>query len=151
MVPSVSGEDLDELDEARILAHFQCLSAADRRARFGQWMKDTSLQLWLSRMDWASQRLWHPHDAGDPIVALAQLVPDTQQNTCEVGLSVIPSARGQGWGRILLDHAIANARHLTPGGTLWLQGSANNQALRRLCAGMPTQTHEGEIYVTLPL
>jgi GNAT superfamily N-acetyltransferase len=147
----LTGQRLTEADEGRVLAHLQALSAEDRRSRFGHGVNDAALQRWVAGLDWQGQWLWHPHTASDPVQALMHLAPAGPPLTWEVGLSVDPALRGQGWGRLLMTHALDQARAFTPGGRLQLHGSALNPALAKLVQAGDSRLIDGELHVRFQL
>lgn len=146
-----TGQRLFSADAPRVLGHLCSLSFDDRHWRFGLGMTDEGLRQWVSHLDWQGQWLWHPHTADHAILALVHLAATGKPELWEIGLSVIPGARGQGWGRVLLNQALAQAQTLTPNGTAFLQGAANNAALAALCRHQPSLVRDGERQVCFSL
>ena len=143
----VDGQRLRQSDRDRVWAHLMTLSPSDRQSRFGYAISDDALARWVDSWDWEAQWLWHPHGPSDPVVALLQLAP-VGDGRWEMGLSVSPIARGQGWGRVLRDQGLQWARRQRNAGQFGeviLHGSSYNRALVRLCQGSLLTMEQGEI------
>jgi GNAT superfamily N-acetyltransferase len=102
----------------RILVHLLALSEADRYLRFGYAATDAQLSKYVDLLDFDRDEVVGIFNRRLELIALAHLAypvgPGTTQPPaamCEFGVSVLPKARGRGFGKRLFDHATLHARN----------------------------------------
>lgn len=123
-----------------LVTHFLALPPQDRRLRFGRAMTDEAIIDYVGGIDFERDAVYA---AVDPVIDIAgalHLECDDAHGV-ELGLSVLPQARGAGIGTRLLKHAAEVARER--GATrLYVRDLARNEAMQRLArrAGVPFVT-----------
>lgn len=99
---------LREPDRAAIIEHFLALDAGDRRLRFGAALADEALCALEERIDFDRDEIFGI--AGDDLRLEAVVHVAFYPGKAELGLSVLPGARGRGLGSALFSRAVM---HLT--------------------------------------
>jgi GNAT superfamily N-acetyltransferase len=101
----------------QVCAHLLALDAEDRQRRFGHSVSDERLQAYTEQLDFHRDQIFGTFDRRLRLVALGHLALSINPGTGsaaghgELGLSVLPSARGCGLGTRLFEHAVMHARN----------------------------------------
>lgn len=122
---------LGERHRKQVCAHLLALDAGDRQRRFGHTVSDDRLQAYAAQLNFEHDQVFGTFDRRLRLVALGHLALDTGATAGhgELGLSVLPGARGRGLGTRLFEHAVMHARnrgvhtlhiHLAPENTAML-------------------------------
>jgi GNAT superfamily N-acetyltransferase len=90
--------------------HFLELDFEDRRLRFGIPLKDEQLAEYVERMRFGEDAVFGVYTNELKLVGVAHLA--SRADPAELGLSVLPEARGMGVGSVLFDRAAMRARNL---------------------------------------
>ena len=100
---------------ARIAAHLLALPEADRYLRFGYIASDAQIQRYVDSLDFDRDEVFGVYNRALVLIALAHLAyprPGASgPQAAEFGGSVLPMARGRGYGGRLFDHACLHARN----------------------------------------
>lgn len=130
---------LDALHFHELVTHFLALPPQDRRLRFGRVMTDESVIDYVGGIDFERDAVY---GMVDPVLDIAGALHLTGgAHGMELGLSVLPQARGAGIGTRLLEHAVEAARE-RGAARLYVRDLARNETMQRLArrAGVPTVT-----------
>jgi GNAT superfamily N-acetyltransferase len=157
-------KELSERDRRRILMHFLSLDSEDRRLRFGSPLPDELVTRYVQRLDFGRDAVFGVHDDSFRLIGVGHLgfaprteVPllaeaTTKERIAELGVSVLPAARGLGVGTRLFERAAIHCRNADVD-TLMMHCLASNQAMIHIAkkAGMQIQRAYGEAdaYLTL--
>jgi GNAT superfamily N-acetyltransferase len=130
---------LNALHFHELVTHFLALPPQDRRLRFGHAMADEAVIDYVGSIDFERDAVY---GVVDPVLDIAGALHLARgDHAMEIGLSVLPQARGSGIGSRLLEHAAEVARERgVP--RLYVRGLTHNEAMQRLArrAGMPIVT-----------
>lgn len=99
----------------RIAKHLKALDARDRYLRFGYAATDEQIQAYVDTLDFTRDDVFGIYDRQLELVAMAHLAHsfDASYAACaEFGVSVLPRARGQGYGSQLFERAMRRARNV---------------------------------------
>jgi RimJ/RimL family protein N-acetyltransferase len=99
---------LRDTDRNALTQHFLALDADDRRLRFGASIADDGIRALDERIDFERDEIFGI--AGDDLRLLAVVHVAFYPTKAELGLSVLPEARGRGFGNALFSRAVM---HLT--------------------------------------
>jgi RimJ/RimL family protein N-acetyltransferase len=99
---------LRKSDHPALVEHFLALDADDRRLRFGASLTDDAIRFLEERIDFDRDEIFGI--AGDDLRLLAVVHVAFYPDMAELGLSVLPAARGLGLGSALFSRA---TMHLT--------------------------------------
>ena len=105
---------LSDRHRARILMHLLALTETDRYLRFGYAASDAQLAQYADTIDFSRDEVYGVFNRRLELVAAAHLalLPTSGAGIeAELGLSVLPRARGRGMGRRLFDRAVLHARN----------------------------------------
>lgn len=105
---------LSDRHRARILMHLLALSDSDRHLRFGYIASDAQLAQYTDTIDFSRDEVFGVFNRRLELIATAHLARLAMSGTvieAELGLSVLPRARGRGMGRRLFDRAVLHARN----------------------------------------
>src|SRR3954471_17221312 len=102
-------QKLSSVQRPELFRHLRTLSAEDRRLRFGSYMLDGALEQYVGRIDFASDKVFGVFGRDMSLVGMAHLALDRERNYAELGLSVEPAQRGNGYGLMLLNRAKLSA------------------------------------------
>ena len=92
-------------DRDALTQHFLSLGTEDRRLRFGATLSDDAIRALEERIDFDRDEVFGI--AGDDLSLLAVVhVAFYPEGRAELGLSVLPQARGQGLGNALFSRAV---------------------------------------------
>ena len=141
----------------RILAHLLALPDADRYLRFGYAASDPQLAHYADLMDFSQDEVFGIFNRRLELLALAHLAllppaVDRGHAEAEFGVSVLPKARGRGYGSRLFDHAVLHARNRRID-TLVIHALSENTAMLRIArnAGASIVRDGGESLARLRL
>lgn len=105
----ISTVRLHALDRPALEAHFIQLDSEDRRLRFGSGISDAGLRDYVRRIDFERDGIFAVQD--DALRLLAVVHVAMGGGPAEMGLSVLPEARGQGLGNALFQRAVTFLRN----------------------------------------
>jgi RimJ/RimL family protein N-acetyltransferase len=142
---------LRNTDRDALAAHFLALDADDRRLRFGAPISDYAIHQLEERIDFERDELFGIADDELRLIGVVHVAfyPDK----AELGLSVLPAARGLGVGNALFERAVM---HLTNRGVreVFVHCLSENGAMMHLAAkhGMRVARDgpETDAYLALP-
>ena len=89
--------------------HLLALDAQDRYLRFGHTVHDEQVHAYVDGIDFASGEVLGIFNRRLEMLAMAHLA-DMGNGEAEFGVSVLPKARGRGYGQLLFEHACLHAR-----------------------------------------
>ena len=98
----------------QIAQHLLALSSADRYLRFGSSASDEMIQRYVSGLNFDRDEIFGIYNRRLELIAMAHLAfsVETDFSSCaEFGVSVLPHARGRGYGGSLFDRAVMHARN----------------------------------------
>lgn len=101
--------ELNPDERPNLLAHLLALPSEDRRLRFAHAISDEGLQQYVEGIDFARDTVFVVTNADLAIVGAAHLARDGEY--AELGVSVLPQARGRGIGAALLERSATHARN----------------------------------------
>lgn len=102
---------LSERHRPRILAHLLALPAEDRYLRFGYAASDAQVARYADLIDFSKDEVFGIFNRRLELIAQAHLAALPDSREAEFGVSVLPHARGRGYGGRLFDHAVLHARN----------------------------------------
>jgi GNAT superfamily N-acetyltransferase len=101
----------------RIAAHLLSLELSDRYLRFGYAASDAQISKYVDMLDFEQDEVFGIFSRRLELIAMAHLahagvapIPNGEA-VSEFGVSVVPRARGRGFGRRLFEHAMLHARN----------------------------------------
>jgi RimJ/RimL family protein N-acetyltransferase len=164
-LPAISGDaafrwipirSLAERHRPRILNHLLALGESDRYLRFGYPASDTQIRRYVDQIDFERDEVFGIFNRRLVLIAMAHLaylgdhVGDAEK--AEFGVSVLPHARGRGYGAHLFDHAVLHARNRGVD-TLIIHALSENTAMLRIArnAGAQVVRDGGESQAALKL
>ena len=101
--------ELSENERPSLLTHFLALDRESRRLRFGGFSGDESLRAYVKQIDFTRDAVFGVLDADLSVIGVAHLARGAEY--AELGISVLPSHRGQGIAAALLERAHTYARN----------------------------------------
>jgi GNAT superfamily N-acetyltransferase len=148
---------LAERHRTRILAHLQSLDERDRFLRFGYPANDAQIAGYVERIDFVRDEVFGIFNRRLDLIALAHLAyladRGAHATQAEFGVSVLPRARGRGYGARLFDHAMLHARNRGVD-TLVIHALSENMAMLRIArnagATLMREGSESEARLKLP-
>lgn len=141
---------------ARILAHLLALDSNDRYLRFGYAAQDAQIRRYVESLDFERDEIFGIYNRKLALIAVAHLAYPLEpsfESCAEFGVSVLPGARGRGYGARLFDRA---AMHAANDGVrmLFIHALSENDAMLKIArnAGATVQRDgtESEAYLQLP-
>ncbi len=143
---------LAERHRPRILAHLLALPEADRYLRFGYAASDAQIARYADLIDFAHDEVFGVFNRRLELIAMAHLAGLADSREAEFGVSVLPKARGRGYGARLFDHAVLHARNRGVD-MLLIHALTQNTAMLRIArnAGATVQSEGGETLARLRL
>lgn len=102
---------LAERHRPRILAHLLALPSQDRYLRFGYAASDEQVARYADLIDFSRDEVFGIFNRRLELIAQAHLAALPDAREAEFGVSVLPHARGRGYGGRLFDHAVLHARN----------------------------------------
>ena len=141
----------------RIATHLLALPPEDRYLRFGYAAGDEQIQRYVDGLDFDRDEVFGVHNRRLEVIALAHLAYPgpgfTGLPAAEFGGSVLPHARGRGYGAQLFEHAILHARNRGLH-TLFIHALSENTVMLRIARRAGGVVHrtgsETDAYVHLP-
>ncbi len=121
---------LAERHRPRILAHLLALGEADRYLRFGHAATDAQIGRYVDGIDFSRDEVFGIFNRRLELIAVAHLAY-MASGSAEFGVSVLPKARGRGYGARLFDHAVMHARNRHVD-TLIVNALSENTAMLRI-------------------
>jgi GNAT superfamily N-acetyltransferase len=143
---------LAERHRPRILAHLMALPEHDRYLRFGYAASDAQIARYTDLIDFAQDEVFGVFNRRLELIAMAHLAGLPETREAEFGVSVLPAARGRGYGARLFDHAVLHARNRGVD-SLLIHSLTENTAMLRIArnAGATVQRDGGEAVARLRL
>jgi RimJ/RimL family protein N-acetyltransferase len=143
---------LAERHRPRILAHLLSLSETDRYMRFGYPASDAQIARYTDLIDFAQDEVFGIFNRRLLLIAQAHLAAMPGSHQAEFGVSVLPHARGRGFGSRLFDQAVLHARNRGVD-TLLVYALTENTAMLRIArkAGATVERDGGEALAKLRL
>ena len=147
----------------RILAHLMALGENDRYLRFGYVATDAQLSKYVDMLDFDRDEVFGIFNRRLELIAMAHLAhpdePETKPDlkprpaASEFGVSVLPKARGRGFGKRLFEHAVLHARNRGVR-ALFIHALSENTVMLKIArhAGATVQRDgsESEAWLELP-
>jgi RimJ/RimL family protein N-acetyltransferase len=140
----------------RISRHLLSLNARDRYLRFGYCANDQQIEQYATKIDFDRDEIFGIYDRSLLLIAVAHLAYETDGlafSGAEFGVSVLPHARGKGYGARLFEHATmyASNRNISQ---IFIHALSENTAMIRIAtaAGARVERHgcESEAFIALP-
>lgn len=141
---------------ARIALHLLSLDTQDRYLRFGYLAQDEHIQRYVDGLDFERDEIFGIYNRKLELIAMAHLAKATDRNhraCAEFGVSVLPTARGRGYGARLFDRA---AMHASNDGIslLFIHALSENAAMLKIArnagAKVERDGSESEAFLHLP-
>ena len=141
---------------ARIAGHLLSLEPHDRYLRFGYTAQDEQIQRYVDGLDFDRDEIFGIYNRRLKLIAMAHLAyaaPAGHEACAEFGVSVLPAARGRGYGSRLFERA---AMHATNDGVslLFIHALSENAAMLKIArnagARMERDGTESEAFLHLP-
>jgi GNAT superfamily N-acetyltransferase len=141
---------------ARIAQHLLSLDAKDRYLRFGYLALDEHIQRYVDGLDFERDEIFGIYNRKLDLIAMAHLAKaaDRNHHACaEFGVSVLPTARGRGYGARLFDRA---AMHASNDGIslLFIHALSENASMLKIArnagAKVERDGSESEAFLHLP-
>jgi GNAT superfamily N-acetyltransferase len=144
----------------RVAAHLMELADGDRYLRFGYPAADTQIARYVDSMDFERDEVFGIFNRRLELIAVAHLAhPAIAMGTparppmSEFGVSVLPKARGRGFGRRLFEHAVLHARNRGVQ-TMFIHALSENVAMLKIArdagATVERDGSESEAWLKLP-
>ena len=140
----------------RIAAHLLALSPQDRYLRFGYAANDAQVQRYVDGLNFERDEIFGIYNRRLQLIAMAHLAfsADPELKSCaEFGVSVLPHARGRGYGARLFERAVIHARNEGVQ-MMFIHALSENTAMLRIArkagARIERDGSESEAYLTLP-
>lgn len=136
----------------RMLSHLKALPDRDRYLRFGYAASDAQIARYVESIDFGQDDVFGVFNRRLELIALAHLAGLPAAHEAEFGVSVLPKARGRGYGTRLFDHAVLHARNRGVD-TLLIHALSENTAMLRIArnAGASVERDGGESLARLRL
>lgn len=141
---------------ARILKHLLALDTRDRYLRFGYAAQDKQIERYVEGLNFDRDDIFGIYNRKLELIAMAHLAyaNDQRFDSCaEFGVSVLPAARGKGYGARLFERA---AMHASNDGVrmLFIHALSENDAMLKIArnagATVEKDGNESEAFLTLP-
>jgi GNAT superfamily N-acetyltransferase len=146
----------------RIVVHLMALNETDRYLRFGYIATDAQLSKYVDMLDFDRDEVFGIFNRRLELIAMAHLAYPTEPAESETtpssamsefGVSVLPKARGRGFGKRLFEHAMLHARNRGVH-VLFIHALSENTAMLKIArnAGAKVQRDgsESEAWLELP-
>ncbi|KNZ33272.1 MAG: GCN5 family acetyltransferase [Methylibium sp. NZG] len=150
----------------RVAAHLLALSEGDRYLRFGYPATDAQINRYVDSMDFERDEVFGIFNRHLELIAVAHLAHPVAPTgatdiariapgppMAEFGVSVLPKARGRGFGRRLFEHAVLHARNRGVQ-TLFIHALSENVAMLKIArdagATVEREGSESEAWLKLP-
>lgn len=142
----------------RIVGHLLALGERDRYLRFGYPATDAQVARYVDTLDFERDEIFGIFNRRLELIAMAHLAhalpPGNKGETAsEFGVSVLPKARGRGFGQRLFDHASLHARNRGVR-LLFIHALSENVAMLKIArnagASVERDGSESEAWLRLP-
>lgn len=143
----------------RITAHLLALDESDRYLRFGYPASDAQMSKYVDMLDFEQDEVFGIFNRRLELIAMAHLAHSASNQApgrpamSEFGVSVLPHARGRGFGARLFEHAMLHARNRGVQ-TLFIHALSENVAMLKIArnAGATVERSgpESEAWLRLP-
>ncbi|MBA3592602.1 MAG: GNAT family N-acetyltransferase [Pseudomonadota bacterium] len=140
----------------RIEKHLLALDAHDRYLRFGYAASDEQIRRYSASLNYQRDEIFGIYNRRLELIAMAHLAlsVDPDLTSCaEFGVSVLPHARGRGYGARLFDRAVIHARNEGVR-MMFIHALSENTAMlniaRKAGAVIERDGSESEAYLKLP-
>lgn len=152
----VAIRSLAERHRPLLEAHLLALPASDRYLRFGYVASDEHVRRYVERLDFSRDEVLGVFGEELQLLAMAHLAiaegSGGRAPVAEFGVSVLPEARGRGWGTRLFERSVLHARNRGASEMLVYALSENAPMLRiARKAGARIERDGGEAQATLAL
>ena len=136
-------ERLHDADREGLLRHYLALDAQDRRLRFGLQVTDGFIENYVSRIDFERDVVFGVCSGVGRWLGVGHLAGSGED--AELGLSVLPQARGKGLGAAIFRFAVAHAARKGVR-RLFMHFLTRNKAILAIArsAGMEISSEAGE-------
>ncbi|WP_366558886.1 GNAT family N-acetyltransferase [uncultured Methylibium sp.] len=142
----------------RIVAHLLALPAHDRYLRFGYSASDAQIVAYVDTIGFERDEVFGIFNRRLELIAMAHLAYErpaqlqSRPPMVEFGVSVLPQARGRGYGARLFEHAVMHARNRGID-TLFIHALSENTAMLKIAhrAGAVVERDGGEASAWLKL
>lgn len=130
-------------DRPGLAGHFLSLESSDRHLRFGGVVSDDHIRRYVDSIDFGVSWVYGIRDGRGGWVGIGHLSP--LPDGAELGLSVVPAARGRGLGAAIFRFAVAQASR-DGAERLYMHCLTSNQAILSIArsAGMAIGSSGGE-------
>jgi len=143
-------------ERERVVRHLIALEAHDRYLRFGYAATDEHIHRYAAGLDFDRDDIFGIYNRRIELIAMAHLAfsVDPQRASCaEFGVSVLPHARGRGYGARLFDRAVMHARNQGVS-MIYIHALTENthmlKIVRKAGATVVRDGSESEAHLTLP-
>ncbi len=140
----------------RITRHLLALDSHDRYLRFGYAASDEQVRRYATSLNFERDEIFGIYNRRLELIAMAHLAlsVDPQLTSCaEFGVSVLPHARGRGYGARLFERAVIHARNEGVS-MMFIHALSENTAMlniaRKAGATIERDGSESEAYLKLP-
>lgn len=140
----------------RVAQHLMALDEDDRYLRFGYHASDDQIRDYADKLDFKHDAvfgIYSPRLVLEAVTHLAHSVDASLDACAEFGVSVLPSARGRGYGSKLFEHAV---RHATNEGVqlFFIHALRENKPMLKIARKAGATVHydgaEARAYLRLP-
>lgn len=136
--------NLADRHRKRVLRHLLSLDANDRYLRFGYPANDDQITRYVEQLNFQRDEVFGIFNRRLELIAIAHLACFSEgaaaAQAAEFGVSVLPKARGRGFGAQLFDHAVLHARnrHID---TLIIHALSENLPMLRIAKKAGAELH----------
>lgn len=136
-------ERLQDADRDGLRRHYLALDAEDRRLRFGLQVTDEFIDGYVAKVDFERDVVFGVCSGTGRWLGIGHLVPAVED--AELGLSVLPEARGKGLGAAIFRFAVAHAARRGVR-RLFMHFLSRNKAILEIARGarMKIESEAGE-------
>ncbi len=147
---------LGENHRTRIGVHLKSLNADDRYFRFGFHASDEQIDRYVAGLDFERDEIFGIYNRHLTLIAMAHLAFSIDMKvspSSEFGVSVLPRARGRGYGARLFDRAVMHARNHGVR-TMFIHALSENAAMLKIArdagAIIERDGAEAQAHLSLP-
>lgn len=140
----------------RISDHLLLLNVHDRHLRFGYSANDQHIEQYVANLNFVRDEIFGIYDRSLLLIAVAHIayaIGDIYDTGAEFGVSVLPHARGRGYGARLFESAARNASNRDIA-QIYIHALSENTPMIKIAtnAGARVERHgyESEAYLQLP-
>jgi len=154
--PLVPIRSLGENHRGRIEEHLLSLTGDDRYLRFGYSAQDPQIAKYVEQLDFDRDEIFGVYNRRLQLLAVAHLALPAQgdfPSCAEFGVSVVPSARGRGYGARLFERAALSASNAGIE-LMFIHALSENSAMLKIARNAGATVHrdggESEAFLQLP-